>query len=147
MTTHRDNLFTLAHGLQRHVPPPTFNMKAFMSDNNGDLNIDLATLEIYHECGTSACAVGHGPLFGIPVSSDDNNWFGYCFRVFGVEDPSSAWRWLFHASWGATDNTPTGAAARILYFLDHGIPLEFHSVYQFDYDDTDYRRLIAPYLV
>lgn len=36
-----------------------------------------------HECGTSACAAGHGPMFGIAGSEEYcEDWYDYVSRVF-----------------------------------------------------------------
>lgn len=132
---HRANLLTLAQGLMRAVPPPTFDMTDFIAVPNPDYDADVVDgwedetnplqlesefkLELYHECGTTACAVGHGPLFGIaPVPYE--NWKDYMYRAFGVTMWDDEYEWLFSADWADTDNTPVGAAARIFYHLATG---------------------------
>lgn len=76
-------------------------------------------------CGTVACAVGHAPSAGIPVIDEDKTWTGYAFRALVPDsdaDGVDAFLWMFGAGWENTDNTPRGAAKRIKYYLEHGIP-------------------------
>jgi hypothetical protein len=83
------------------------------------------------QCGAVACAIGHGPLAGIPESSDDCDWDDYAVRVFGV-DASRSGSFLFGCEWTQTANTAHEAAERIFYALEHGVPCEgdyFHLDY------------------
>jgi hypothetical protein len=67
------------------------------------------------QCGTSACAAGHGPVAGIAPLPEEG-WALYTVRAFGgYYSPYTDW--LFHPSWDYKDNTPRGAAARIAYAL------------------------------
>jgi hypothetical protein len=99
----------------------------------------------YNQCGTAACAVGHAPSLGhinktfkiqklkTPIRDFHNgdyykrfteDWNDYCERVFGLEPDTDAWDYLFGSEWHEWDNTPTGAAKRIMYFLKRGVPSE-----------------------
>lgn len=136
---HRKNLLKLAEGLRRSVPPPAFDIGGFMETPERFENEPQprgVKRSFYSECGATACAVGHGPLFGIKVSPNDDTWFDYCERVFGVQDGDPVWDWLFDSEWVSIDNTPQGAAARILFLLEHGFPPRQYN----------YVELIAPYL-
>lgn len=74
------------------------------------------------ECGTVGCAAGHGPYAGI-IKYSSESWNDYVERVFGVGSwDTEYWAWLFSAGWVYTDNTPEGAAKRILYLIRHGLP-------------------------
>lgn len=72
-------------------------------------------------CRTVACAVGHAPLAlpDLPPKPDEE-WDEYSNRLFGLYDRE--WEWCFAAGWVHTDNTPAGAAARIRWLLEHGLP-------------------------
>lgn len=82
-------------------------------------------------CGTSACALGHGPAAGI-VPVPNTGWGEYAFLFVGNHgfvDPqyylpmSGLWSFLFSPNWyRPTVNTPHQAAARIRYALEHGVP-------------------------
>jgi hypothetical protein len=84
--------------------------------------------EFLLNCGTVACAAGHGPAAGIPFKSGefelgiDNdwgniNWNRYITRAFGVE-LTFVFDFLFGSKWRIYDNHHYGAAARIRYLLD-----------------------------
>jgi len=82
-------------------------------------------------CGTAACAVGHGPAAGIYVPEKflretGVNWTLYTYEFFVPDDSGSnssvVFNYLFGGNWTYVDNTHRGAAARIRYFLDHGVP-------------------------
>ncbi len=72
------------------------------------------------KCGTAGCAVGHGPYAGIPKLTDES-WNEYAERCFSV-NLGIVFEYLFHSDWAEIDNTPIGAAKRIRYALDFGIP-------------------------
>lgn len=79
-------------------------------------NISNAT-----KCGTAGCAIGHGPFAGIPKYADES-WYAYAERVFSGSD-GDLFDWLFSSAWYDYDNTPEGAAKRILHTLEHGVPV------------------------
>ena len=45
--------------------------------------------------------------------------------MFGIEENSPEFGWIFDGGWARWDNTPHGAAKRIDYLLEHGVPDEF----------------------
>lgn len=54
--------------------------------------------------------------------------FDYIARVFGVQfkgSTNSGFRWMFSTNWIGVDNSPRGAAQRIVLFLTHGVPTQF----------------------
>lgn len=98
-----------------------FNMGHFYSHPDVEHGYDS---RLVYDCYTSACAIGHGPGAGIP-KKDYEPWTKYSRRVFGVS-PSvrfEAWHFLFDDTWEVFDNTARGAAFRIRYALEHGVPL------------------------
>lgn len=110
----RANLAQLAAYL-RTLPAdyPDFEMDDYV---RGEHSQSLARIP---ECGTAACAAGHGPSAGIaPLKGED--WVDYSTRAFA--NPICEWSWCFDASWAKVDNTAHGAAARIEYMLEHGVP-------------------------
>jgi hypothetical protein len=72
-------------------------------------------------CGTIACAVGHGPTAGIE-NKGWRKWGEYTQGAFGIDTFSGDFQFLFSSDWSHYDNTPQGAANRIYYALQHGIP-------------------------
>ena len=73
------------------------------------------------ECGTAACAVGHGPRAGIRPKPREW-WSNYSERFSGFEEHSPKWEWMFGSDWSEVDNTVHGAAKRIIYLLEMGLP-------------------------
>jgi hypothetical protein len=121
---HRDNLTKLANYLDA-LPK---DYKDFdMCDFNYDSDQSLDIADRRYDCGTAACAVGHGPAAGIRVYKDAD-WFAYCERAFGITryaadhdyDEDKDFEYLFGSGWGDYDNTPHGAAARIRTYLELG---------------------------
>jgi hypothetical protein len=100
-------------------------------------------------CGTAACAAGHGPAAGVPVpprfietlwSNAEVNWGGYARALFAGSDANSDW--LFAGAWQPIDNHHHGAAARIRYLLDkEGAPEGFA------YPACKWMVLYAPYRI
>lgn len=86
-----------------------------------------------NNCGTVACAVGHGPAAGIPLAKSDIikgtrggitfvaeiNFDNYS-KNFIADTLSDAWEFLFSGGWSGVDNHHWGAAARIRFLLDKG---------------------------
>jgi len=63
----------------------------------------------------------HGPRAGLSPQSDED-WAGYCRRVFGIGNERGLLTWLQSPLWRKTDPSPEGAALRIAYLLDYGLP-------------------------
>ncbi len=79
------------------------------------------------KCGTAACAAGHGPSAGIePLPGE--KWDMYVDRAFvPFDEGSEGFYWMFSGAWEATDPTHYGAAARIDWFLEKGVPADFEA--------------------
>lgn len=116
-----DNLRKLANYLMRFSklkrPKSTFDMSKF-SDGEA-----FAIARKETECGTFGCAVGHGPYAGVAKRKNEN-WNDYAERAFGAVMAEGVWRWLFSSLWCVTDNTPAGAAKRIRWYFEHGVPID-----------------------
>lgn len=113
---HENNLRKLAAHLMTVKAKPTknnvgfdmFNFRQPLYNNKGN------------ECGTVCCAAGHGPQAGI-LKHKDESWIGYINRVFGICFIQNYWNFLFCLEWAYVDNTPKGAAKRIIYLLENGL--------------------------
>lgn len=108
--------------------------------------------EIFDNCGTAACAVGWAAhIFrddwideikyeshscGLLFSTLAEHLFG---SVLGEFHSSHAFNWVASGAWSKYDNTALGAAHRILYMLDYGVPE------QFDCDDTQWDHYVSVY--
>lgn len=112
---HEGNLRKLAAYLLAGELKAEFNMRDFTDPEKRNLQLLEAT-----ECGSVGCAVGHGPFAGIPKTKQET-WTQYSLRVFGLLD-DNYWEWCFSDGWALNDNTAQGAAKRILFLLEKGLP-------------------------
>lgn len=120
---HRDNLMKLADGLDA-LPDnyEHFGMAYYFSSRGNSR--DPSTRASVASCGAVACALGHAPsILGIRGRKGED-WLEYNARVLGL-DSYPAWVWCFSSDWYCTDNTPQGAAARIRWLLEHGLPKDW----------------------
>jgi len=113
---HEANLRKLAAYLRQPELRAAFHMALFCEHGLGGLGAE--------DCGSVGCAIGHGPYAGIPKRLDED-WDEYSERVFGISFPSMEWGWCFVSSWVYVDNTPDGAADRIEWMLERGIPADW----------------------
>ena len=78
--------------------------------------------------GPLACGpVGHAIRASIPVLPAEP-WPAYQLRVLGAAFDSPLEDWLLSALWLGTDGTATGAALRLMYVLDYGVPEDFAGI-------------------
>jgi hypothetical protein len=68
--------------------------------------------------------LAHGPQAGLPAEPGED-WPAYVQRVFGVHDHRPCMVWLHSAMWAKTEPSPEGAALRIAYMLDYGVPHDY----------------------
>ena len=90
-------------------------------------DVDLLPIDVIlseqPSCNTAGCAVGHAPYVkGLPKPFDDESWWEYSERIFGMSWQDEDWEWCFDSDWGCVDNTPHGAAKRILQLISTGLP-------------------------
>lgn len=123
---NRENLKKLADGLRGPLLLP-FDMGEWVSGG-----VDLrAVTNAGNGCGTAACACGHATYLVEPKHSDEG-FRQYATRVFGVENrhfsgPNrGSFDWCFSGDWDARDNTPQGAADRIEWMLENGVPGDWY---------------------
>ena len=133
--TQENNLRILAEGLL-NLPEDysQFEMNTFLDYDKESIDDGLLPIFATNDslsCGTVACACGHGPSLGIPALPSED-WEDYSYRVFGLNELSYQFEWCFSGVWENHDNTPHGAAYRILYMLDQGVPDWFGNFYSGD---------------
>ncbi len=109
---NRENLIKMADYLLQNDLKADFHMSAFTDNEH--------CLSVHTNCGTVGCVIGHGPYAGIEKHMNET-WLKYSDRVF-LNDCSKEWAWCFSFRWSAIDNTAIGAAKRIYYLLEHGLP-------------------------
>ena len=128
--SHRANLEKLATYLEK-LPKSYehFDMKLYHSEDIYD-GFDRPL----SECGAVACALGHGPIAGIPLEDEHTlvyderesgrQLLGVRWATYGRDSftagRSPVWHWLFDGQWDRNQPTHRDAAARIWYFLDNG---------------------------
>lgn len=110
-----------------------FSMSSYLDAFGGDDNKAEAEYARRNggvpSCGTSACAVGHGPAAGVympPRMITKHPWNGMFridwdeySRLFTGEEQTCMprWEWMFSGDWDEIDPHHWGAAARIRYVL------------------------------
>jgi len=134
---NRKNLIILAEYLYNLKPDYShFDMGTYFSGDyyeglaySDELEFDYSEFNReLHKCGTVACALGHAPSLADkfpefkPKLGED--WEEYSDRVFGLDDYENTdeWEWCFGAEWSNIDNTPQGAAKRIIQLVTKGLP-------------------------
>jgi hypothetical protein len=118
---HVHNLAKLAVHL-RKLPAdyPHFSMGVFNSVTDFRDGGSAEDLALHEHCGSTACAVGHGPLALGIARSHTEDWITYSRRVFGPLC-TMAWDWCFSGDWeiqSKDSGTAANAAARIAAMLD-----------------------------
>jgi hypothetical protein len=112
---NRENLQRMADYI-RTVPQEKFNMEFYRKGN-----------EKHHKCNSVGCVIGHCTVLddfdNIPTLwNDEINFTEWSTNYTGIALRESEWIWCFDSLWNQTDNTPTGAAHRIEWLLNHGLP-------------------------
>ena len=135
MEINRANLEKHYHFLMDHVVDKLdFDMRRLGNGN-------YYSQDPHAICGTCACSLGYAVLWAdksIIKRCYGGNCFEFlllCSYLFGIPNPlgsettyfeKSLWGWLFSSSWSDVDNTALGAAKRIRYFLDNGLPNDWY---------------------
>lgn len=73
-------------------------------------------------CSTAGCAVGFAPFAGIRKFKAES-FYDYSLRT--LTNDAEEWKWCFNQRWADIHGTRKGAAKRIQYFLDNGLPENF----------------------
>lgn len=129
----RSNLARLAIGLQT-IDPSKFNMEKYTNNEFGHYNARVQDgISSYHECGTTCCAAGHGPLFGItPLECE--TWDAYVNRCFTGGTCGILFSFLFSEYWPSDVTDVTDAIRRLAYVvLNQAVPPAFD---RYNYTDS-----------
>ena len=118
---NRENLMRMADFIQT-IPQQEFSMNFYRKDRD----------ELERHCGTVGCVIGH-----CTALDTDKNFALFCHKEHDRYEVNfmswsesftdmlcyhREWQWCFGSSWTGSDNTPIGAAKRIMYLLKHGLP-------------------------
>ena len=116
----RDNLQLMANHLKTNVIPENFDMEKYRGDDDDFSN---------PVCGSVGCTVGTCSVLDaenvIKNFTDSNGrieFTAWSEDFTGIYRGEDEWSWCFHSKWRNTDNTPMGAALRIEWLLNHGLP-------------------------
>ena len=116
----RENLQLMANHLKTNVLPENFHMGKYRGDDD-DFSSPV--------CGSVGCTVGNCTVLDVEnviknfTDSGGEIEFGAWSEYFtGLYWAGHEWYWCFGSTWKTTDNTPTGAALRIEWLLNHGLP-------------------------
>lgn len=98
----------------RTIPQSKFDMGTYRQDGT-----------ITHECNSVGCAVGHCSVLDTSehfhsIVKGYFTWNLWATDFFGLTD--NEWTWCFTGCWDRTDNTPEGAALRMEWLINHGLP-------------------------
>lgn len=116
---NRENLKRMADYI-RTVPQENFTISYYRSGS-----------ERYHKCDSVGCVIGHCTVLddidNIPTFQGGDIRFDEWSKIFTELVPySGKWKWCFSTYWKQIDNTPTGAAERIEWLLNHGLPEDWY---------------------
>jgi len=120
---HRANLRKHDKFLRNQAVQSKFDMQYLAVDYRGDKIEDVSDVCV---CGTVMCSLGYAALCFPRIARQHDNWDEFCQDIFGMEPYKGwlVWDFLFNGKWTRIDNTITGAADRIDYFLKHGVPVD-----------------------
>ncbi len=125
---NRDNMLKLARYLWQ-VSPIHFNMSSIISRDYFRVpSRPDNSQQLLAQCDTAACALGYGPMAGIDPEFK-GGWFDYCDRNL-IRSHSDEWFWCFSSRWTTVDNTPRGAALRIMWVVEGNPPPLKHRSYK-----------------
>ena len=117
----RDNLQLMADHLKISVNQDNFDMDQY----RGDID-DFSD----PECGSAGCTVGTCTVLDVEnviknftFPNGEINFRAWSEDFTGIY--RAEWAWCFGYAWAKTDNTPIGAALRIEWLLNHGLPDEW----------------------
>lgn len=111
----RANLVKLARFLYTEpIDEDEFSMSRYFARQ---CDSDKIIASASHKCGSAGCAVGWAPAAGIPFVEGDT-WGKYQEReLISANSDYDFSEWCFGSFWVARDNTPRGAAKRIIWLL------------------------------
>ena len=108
-----ENLIRMADYIET-VPQEKFGMMAYRYGDN-----------TRYECDSIGCIIGHCTILDdadLPINISGSIAFQVWSQKFIGTDDEEVWLYLFSYHWMHSDNTPTGAAKRIRYYVANGLP-------------------------
>ena len=115
----RENLQLMANHLKTNVNQDNFDMGKYRGLYD----------TINPVCGSAGCVIGTCSVLDADnvitnfTDTDGEIYFMDWSEDFtGLYRGEDEWAWCFDSTWKTTDNTPTGAALRIEWLLNNGLP-------------------------
>lgn len=133
------NVAVLALGLKGLKDASHFDMSWYCTLHNvGQDGISGDIRKHYVACGSSCCALGHGPIFGVKTPEGVREWGDYSHITMDLNFNTDCDRWLF--AFGADHpDDPVAAAHRLVWLLmnrdSEGVPASVDG-YPVDYEDS-----------
>ena len=124
---NKENLLKLAKFLDE-LPEDYkhFDMSKWLTSDTYELCPDEIEDVDIKACGYAACAIGHAPQ-ALELTTEQAwecpTWSNFIEVYFGIDHHAE--QFMFGAGWSDIDDTPKGAAKRIRYFLENGVPDTF----------------------
>ncbi len=117
---YKENLLKMADYIET-IPQEQFNMGTFRFNDKC----------VNPECNSVGCIIGHCTILdaenvinNFMKPSNIINFQAWSEEFTGIKG-NNTWEYLFSSEWLTSDNTPTGAAKRIRYVVEHGLPDTF----------------------
>lgn len=122
---NKENLQRMADHI-RTVPQEMFHMRCYRGIIKDDELIDASDCFSAVECETLGCIIGHSLVLApeLVVKNEKGviQYADWSEEFTGIVWASSEWYWCFSFDWEYLDNTPEGAALRIEWLINHGLP-------------------------
>ena len=100
---------------------------------------ELTPEDAARHAGPMLCGpLGFAVLAGIEALPGED-WTAYQARVLGAAFDDPLEDWLLSRRWLARDNTAVGAAMRLMYVLDYGVPGDWEAIIS-GQAESDYRN-------
>ena len=118
---NKENLQKMADYI-RTVPQKKFDMEIYRVGSHKTA-----------ECGSIGCVIGHCTVLDsepLPMGAWRSDGEGIDFATWsekftGLSTTSDEWDWCFSSGWSHFDNTPEGAAKRIEWLINKGLPKDW----------------------
>lgn len=112
---NKENLLRMVDYIET-VPQDMFDMKHYRGSGGN---------QIEAECDGVGCIIGHCIHLDAPENIPRDSEGQIMFTLWSInftDVESEEWKYLFYPSWCNIDNTPIGAAKRIRWVVEHGVP-------------------------
>lgn len=118
---NKENLQRMADFIKT-IPQASFSMEVFRFGKNNT-----------PKCSSIGCVVGHCTVLDKENLTFDENgdieFLAWSEKFTGLSRSSNEWDWCFSGGWTDNDDTPIGAAKRIEWLINKGLPEDWKEQY------------------